>query len=277
MKKIFTILAVSAAAVSLIGCGPKNEGPNYELKARTWICDQVDHFACPDEARHSLYYLANFLCEKVDLNDNSKSIISSITCSDNSIYNFYSIDSFSLPADKGYAGSTSFLVVVRDDSKANGEQEAAIVFNTDGTPHKKICHGNYVKLHGYSLVSRCHITGGSISGVDVFDIDGNKLEPKVYEGTIARQNVVAEIVEKDGYIVGSYYYTKYGPGKHRLYIYGTIDNERKFDIEGENYSAYSDLFNCEDWAGTLTEGKIDGAAYINHSGRTYEFTLTEKK
>jgi hypothetical protein len=279
MKRFFTLLGICLAAVSLIGCGN-----DYEKKARVWVCDQVDHFACPDANRHALYFLEHTTSwgrtyfEKVDLDDMSVQRVCSISCTDNSTYNFGSILGYGLPEDKGYGGSESFIVVVDDNDQPTDEQQAAVIYNTNDNIHKKICHGQFVKAHGYSLVSRCHINGGSISGVDVFDVEGNKLETKAYAGTIARQNVIAEIVVKDGYFAGSYYYTKYGPGKHRLYIYGKLNSDNVFEVEGENINSYGgNLFNCEDWEVAIKDGKIAGEAIIHHTGRTYEFVLTEVK
>ena len=51
MKRISTLFAACLAALSLFSCS------NYEEKAKNWICDQIDHFACPDGERHALYYL----------------------------------------------------------------------------------------------------------------------------------------------------------------------------------------------------------------------------
>lgn len=279
MKRLFTFFTIGLAAMSIVGCN------SYEKKASEWICNNVDHFVCPDSERHSLYYLGSTngwgreYLEKVDLDTQTSEVITSITCDDNTTYNFNTLRMYALPEDKGYGSSTSFVVLVYDDTLPRAQQQAAIAYNTYGGPHKKLCDGRFVKLHGYSLVSRCVITSGSISGVDVFDIEGNKLEPKTYDGTIANQNVVVEFVEKDGYIAGSYYYTKYGPGKYRLYITGTVDKEGNLSVTGENVGPYGGdyLTDCEEWEGTLKNGVVAASAEIAHSRRTYEFTLTERK
>ena len=274
MKRISTLFAACLAALSLFSCS------NYKEKAKNWICDQIDHFACPDGERHALYYLESTgrpVLAKVDLDDNSVSVISSIACNDHTTYNFGYLESFGLPADKGYKGSDEFVIVIEDPKLPKDYRQVAILYNTYGGPHKKICQGPFVKAHGFSLVSRGHVTGSTISGVDVYDIDGNKLEPKTYEGTLAGQHIIAELVEKDGQLAGSYYYTKYGPGKHRLYIYGEMEEDGHFLIEGENLGSYVGLFNCEDWIGVLKGGQIEAKVYIHHTGRNYDFVLTERK
>lgn len=276
MKRLFTLSAICIAAMSLVGCS------DYSHQARVWICDQVDHFACPDGDRHSLYYfedhsylrMAPYSFTKVDLDEMTSSEVRSVTCSDNSTYGFLGLQSIGLPEDKGYDGSEEFVIAIKDDKLPRGEREVGIVYNTYDEPHRKICQGTYVRAHGFSLVSCAQVTGGSISSVDVYDVeDGKKLQTKTYMGNIARQDIMAEIVERDGYIAGSYYYTKYGPGKHRIYIYGEVDEERNFHIEGFN----GDDYNCEDWIGTFKDGQFTAKAYINFNNREYDFILTEVK
>lgn len=276
MKKIFTIFTVCCAAMSLIGCGN-----SYQHKARVWICDHVDHFVCPDKERHSLYYFdkqtyAHPVITKVDLNDYSTSVLSSIICEGGKRFDFDSYESFGLPADKGYDGSESFALAVEDIGLPTNERQAGIIYNTYGKPSKLICQGFYVDVHKYSLISCAHLTGASISGVDVYDVEGKKLTPKRYAGTIAKQSVIVELVEKDGVLAGSYYYTKYGPGKHRIYIFGSVNENREFHIQGYNYY-YNTKYNCEGWSGTFKNGRFDAEAFINHTHRTYDFTLTEIK
>jgi hypothetical protein len=275
MKRFFSLLGFALVAMTIVSCS------NYKEKAKDWACDQIDHFACPDGKRHAIYDLESIgkpMLKKVDLKDEGNvAIITSLFCDDNTTYRFSHLEDFGLPADKGYKGSDSFVVVIEEPNLPKDIHQVAIIYNTYGGPHKKLCQGRFVKAHGFSLVSRCHITGSSISGVDVYDLKGKKLEPKTYEGSIAGQHIVAELVEKDGQLAGSYYYTKYGPGKHRLYIYGEIDEDGYFLIEGENNDSYSGLFNCEDWVGSIKNGTISAKAYIHHTGRNYDFTLIERK
>lgn len=279
MKRIFTLLTICLAALSLAGCN------SYSHRARIWVCDQVDHFVCPDGKRHALYYFedysyyhaSRYSFTKVDLDDKSTSVVRNIICSDGSSFSFSGLESIGLPEDKGYKGSDEFIITVRDVNLPADDREAGIIFDTYNKKHKKICQGNYVRAHGYGLVSCAHVSRGiSISGVDIYDIEGNKLEPKEYRGSIARQDVVAEIVEKDGAIAGSYYYTKYGPGKHRIWIYGHIDENGRFAIDGYNESSYGTyVFSCESWSGVIKNGVMDAKIHVNHTNRDYDFTLIE--
>jgi len=278
MKRFATIAAICFTAMAFVGC--KNATEDYGLKAKNWICERTDHFLCADEARHTLYYFEDKSSmgypyfTAVNLVDMSTSTIESITCKEsNETFNFNVLDGLALPADKGHNGSTSFVTVVEDDDLPRNNQQVAIIFDTHGVAHKKMCQGTYVMAHNNALVSCVHANGGSISAVDVFDLAGNKLPTKAYEGTIAKQSVVVEIVEKDGVIAGSYYYTKFGPGKHRIWIYGHVDKDRNFEIEGFNNTRY----NCEDWEGTFKNGVFEAEIFVNHTYRSYDFTLTEKK
>lgn len=273
MKRLFTTLTICAAAMSLIGCGN-----NYEQKARVWICDQVEHFVCLDSERHSLYYFdkhskAYPVITKVDLDTYNTEDLYSITCEGGKTYDFDTYESVGLPVDKGYNGSESFALAVEDIGYPTNERQAGIIYNTYGKPSKLICQGFYVDVHNYTLFSSAYLTGSSISGVDVFDIEGKKLEPKRYRGSIARQDIIVELVEKDGVLAGSYYYTKYGPGKHRIYIFGRVNEEREFVIKGYNYY-YNSKYNCEDWSGSFKDGVFDAEAYIHHTHRSHDFTLT---
>lgn len=273
MKRFSKLFALCLATIALGSC------TDYAQRAREWVCDQNDHFVCA-YGDPTLYYFEDYalfggpLFTKVDLKDMSTSIIKSITCKKSSTtYNFIDLEDLGLPADKGYGKSSAFVVVVADTSYPSDKRQAAFLFDAYEGEHLKICSGNYVKAHEFALVSSAHITRGSISSVDVYDVEGNKLVPKCYEGTIAGQSVVAEIVEKDGAIAGSYYYTKYGPGKHRIWIYGEVDEEGEFEIEGYN----ADEYNCEDWSGTIQNGTINGKVEINFNNREYDFVLTEIK
>ena len=271
MKRLFTLSVICLAAVSLIGCS------DYKQQARVWVCEKTDHFVST-YGEPTLYYFEDYalfggpLFTKVNLKDKTTSLIKSITCKKSCCtYRFIDLEDFGLPTDKGYGKSSAFVVVVEDSEYPIGKRQAAFLFDAYKGEHLKLCDGDYVKVHDYALVSSAHRTHGSFSSVDVYDVEGNKLETKTYTGTIAGQNVMAEIVQKDGAIAGSYYYTKYGPGKHRIWIYGEIDEEGEFDIEGYN----ADKYNCEDWRGTIKNGSIHGKVYINFNNRNYDFTLTE--
>lgn len=272
MKRLFTIFTVCCATFSLVSCGT-----NYKERAHTWLSDNTEHFVCLDKERHSLYHFNhNQTISKVDLNDFSWMPLNSIDCEGDVTYNFDNILGYGLPADKGYEGSNSFALAVEDYSFPNNERQAGIIYNTYGQPSKLICKGFYVDVHNYNLFSSAYLTNGSISGVDVFDIEGNKLTPKQYAGTIAKQSVIVELVEKDGILAGSYYYTKYGPGKHRIYIFGSVNKDREFEIYGYNYY-YGSKYNCEGWSGTFKNGTFEAEAYIHHTHRSYDFILTEIK
>lgn len=84
-------------------------------------------------------------------------------------------------------------------------------------------------------------------------------------------------MEKDGSISGSYYYTKYGPGKYRLIITGEVDEDRDIELRGYNRDSWGSLFETEVWKGTLKDGVVDAHAEIQHTKRTYHFTLIERK
>ena len=274
MKRLSILFVICFAAMALFGCGT-----DYTQRARLWICDNTDHFVSITK-EPALYYFEDYTLfgdpylTKVNLEDMTTSRVKSITCKEgNSTYNFNHLIDYAIPADKGYNDSESFIVVAEDRDLPNDKQQVGIIFNPKSGVHHKICQGTYVKTHGYALVSNTMVTAGSISSVDIYDVAGNKLTTKAYEGTIAGQKVVAEIVEKDGAIAGSYYYSKYGPGKHRIWIYGSIDEERNSEIEGRN----ADYYNCEDWDVVIKDGLIEGRVYINFNRRSYNFVLTEIK
>ncbi len=273
MKRLSKLFILCLATIALGSC------TDYNQRAREWVCDQTDHFVCA-YGDPALYYFEDYVLfggprfTRVDLKDMTTSTIKSLTCKKSfATYNFIDLEGLGLPADKGYDGSSSFIVVVSDSDYPSEKRQAAFLFDAYGGEHYKLCDGDYVGAHGFALVSSVHRTKGTISSVDVYDVEGNKLATKSYEGTIAGQNVVVEIVEKDGAIAGSYYYAKYGPGKHRIWIYGEVDEDGDFEIEGYN----ADKYNCEDWSGTIKNGTIDGKVHINFNNRKYDFVLTEVK
>ena len=275
MKRLFTLLAICVATTMLVGCG----GNEYETRARKWICDHVDHYVCLDAERHALYSFfekttnGNYFV-KLDLDTMEESEIWVLNGVDNVSYGLtYGVEGYILPEDKGYSNENStFVVVGRDDKLPSNERYSAHIFDTFTERTTKICQGAKVLVHG-NIISCCTATKGynaAITNVDVYDAEGKKLEPKRYQGTIAGQGVMVELVEKDGNLAGSYYYTKYGPN-NRIYIFGEMDEENHLDIEGLNANGV----NCEDWAGRLENGVITAEFYNNYNGRTYNFTLTQ--
>lgn len=275
MKRLFTLSAICVAMLSLVGCG----GNNYETRARHWVCDHFDHYACLDKERHALYSFHEDISTgrvflKVDLETMEETKIWDVKDNDGVTYSLdYGVEGYIIPEDKGYNNENSSFVIVGNDRnfESNG-QKFAHIYDTYTQRTKKICQGDFVRVHG-NIISCCVTSGirnSAITSVDVYDAEGNKLTPKSYQGSIAKQGVIVELVEKDGNLAGSYYYTKYGPA-NRIYIYGAIDNDREFEIEGFNSNGY----NCEDWSGKIENGVITGEFHNTYNGRSYDFTLTE--
>lgn len=267
MKRLFTLSAICVAALSLLGCGE-----DYTTKARKWICDHVDHYVCLDKERHALYYFGNHAdLQKVDLNTMEEATITSVVDQENETFNFAAdLNGYIIPSDKGYSNENStFVIAIEDEDKYPAQ--AALIYDTFTGRGTKICQGKFVNIHN-NIISCCQVNGSAITSVDVYDAAGNLLEPKKYTGTIARQSVMVELVEKDGALAGSYYYTKYGPG-NRIYIYGYVDEDRDFEIEGfNNYGAV-----CEEWDGTFNNGTFNAEFTNTYNYRSYDFTLNEVK
>ena len=275
MKRLFTLSAICVAMLSLVGCG----GNDYEARARKWICDHVDHYVCLDAERHALYSFFEktsngYHFVKLDLDTMEESDIWTLNGVDNVSYNLvYGVEGYIISEDKGYNNENStFVVVGHDDKFQSNERYSAHIYDTFTQRTTKICQGAKVLVHG-NIISCCTTTKGynaAITSVDVYDAEGKKLEPKCYQGTIAGQGVMVELVEKDGNLAGSYYYTKYGPN-NRIYIFGEMDEDNDFDIEGFNANGV----NCEDWEGKLVNGVITAEFLNTYNYRTYNFTLTE--
>lgn len=278
MKRLFTFVALCAATLSLTGCF----GENYEVRARKWICDHVDHYVNLDKETPSLYYFDHDVASdgctlvKVDLKTMQEEPIHAVVCEDNVRYEFADgVEGYIIPEDKGYTGqSTSFAITCHsgDFLAFTLNYAYAFSYNTKTQRAKLICNGTYVDVHG-TLIACCYkpgILGQVINDVVVYDADGNKLVPQRYHGTIARQDVTVELVEKDGNLAGSYYYNKYGPS-NRIYIYGTVDQYHNFMISGFN----AELYNCETWEGTFGNGVMNGEFTNEYNGKSYAFTLTK--
>ncbi|MBO7261434.1 MAG: hypothetical protein J6U95_00705 [Alistipes sp.] len=275
MKRLFTFVALCAATLSLTGCF----GENYEVRARKWICDHVDHYVNLNKEKPVLYFFEEWRGDSdmllhVDLKSLEAQDIWTIVGENDVWYNLENgVEGYIIPADKGYSGENkSFVIAGSDRNLGYDNDEFALIFNTDTMRAKKICQGAYVNVHG-NIISCCTATsgyGGVITNVDVFDENGNKLVPQRYHGTIARQDVTVELVEKDGNLAGSYYYTKYGPA-NRIYIYGDLDDTTEFFIEGFNANGY----NCETWEGTFENGVITAEFTNEYNGKSYDFTLTK--
>lgn len=271
MKRLFTLSAICVAMLSLVGCDSKQKAINE------WIKGEVDHFVALETEHPSLYYIKNDNgCHliRVDLDTfESKELL----CFNDNEYMFISsISDYIIPEDRGYGESTTFVITGHDykDVKnySSSEGEVALTYDTTTDRVSEICRGYTVDVAGDMVVSmKVPNFSYSITNVDVYDAQGNKLEAKAYVGTIAKQNVVVELVERNGALAGSYYYTKYGPGKSRIKLLGTIDQNRNIEVTGHNFSDSV----CETWEGTIKDGQI--CATFKAGSRTYEFTLTEQK
>ncbi len=271
MKRLFTLSAICVAMLSLVGCNSKQKAINE------WIKGEVDHFVALEAEHPSLYYFVDDARTldllRVDLDTFEANKLTSFNGND---YIFSYIKGYILPEDRGYGGSTSFVITGYCDKESNSykmdETHVALIYDTTTDRVSEICRGYTVDVAGDMIVSmKVPNFSYSITNVDVYDAQGNKLEAKTYVGTIAKQNVVVELVERNGALAGSYYYTKYGPGKSRIKLLGTIDQNRNIEVTGYNFSDSV----CETWEGTIKDGQI--CATFKAGSRTYEFTLTEQK
>lgn len=272
MKRLFTLSAICVAMLSLVGCDSKQKAINE------WIKGEVDHFVALETESPTLYYIKNDNGRhliRVDLDTfESKELL----CFNDNEYMFVSsISDYIIPEDKGYGESTSFIITGYDykDPKDWDSSEGAVALTYDTTTDRvsEICRADRVKIVGSMFVKE-EVTSypSTIKKVEVCDLQGVKIEPKTYVGTIAKQSVVVELVERDGALAGSYYYTKYGPNKARIELIGSVDENRNLKIKG-NSKGYDDV--CETWEGTLRDGQI--SAVFKAGSRSYEFVLTEQK
>ena len=274
MKRLFTLSAICVAMLSLVGCDSKQKAI-YE-----WAKGEVNHFAALETEHPSLYYIKNDNgCHliRVDLDTfESKELL----CFNDNEYMFISsIRDYIIPEDRGYGESTTFVITGHDykDVKnySSDEGEVALTYDTTTDRVSEICRGEWISVVDDVIVNVItpNSYATSISQVDLYDVDANKLQTKTYVGTIAKQSVVVELVEHNGVLAGSYYYTKYGPGKARIALIGRVDENRNCTVEGYGHAYKSS--HCETWEGTIKDGQI--CATFKAGSRTYEFTLTEQK
>ena len=104
----------------------------------------------------------------------------------------------------------------------------------------------------------------------------------MFKGTIAKQNVTAELWVSKNRIFGSYYYDKYGP-ENRIRLIGELTEDNHFDIVGSQdnyfYNFWGSLMSAshtEYWKGKLEEGRIEAGFHKYRTDpKLYDFTLNE--
>lgn len=274
MRKLFSILTIGFLALTLTSCGKQS----YEEKAWTWMRDKIDHFICPDEDRHALYFFDNKSLIYVDLETYEQALIGEVVSADGRetfTFDYATLNGYILPEDRGYEGSTSFVIAAEEYDRPRLIQEFALIYDTQSRKVRKICENGKVEICGDLILSATLTTGrgGQITAVDVYDAKGEKQTPKTFVGSIARQDVVVELVfSKSGSIAGSYYYAKYGPDS-RLALAGSVDEQGNFEIIGVN----NNDMETEEWEGVYKDGTMTAEFTNLYNHRSYDFQLVEKK
>lgn len=283
MKRAINILLLSVVVLTVVGCGNP-----YEKRAMEWFLSNVDYMNCPNDD-NSIYYLdreAAKLC-KVDLETKEKVVVEELPGEDATTIRFASISGFVLPADRGLGESTLFTLVTR--LKDNNDKLVDDYFYTllvdASTNTAKIVNKSFsTNVYGDLVFSDVKDAkyANQLKGVTTYDVNGNTVEPRVFKGTIAKQNVTAELWVSGGKIFGSYYYDKYGP-ENRLRLEGDLTEDNQFEITGIKYNYFYNFWgslmsgnHTEYWKGKLEEGRIE-AGFHNYyySPKLYDFSLTE--
>ena len=285
MKRAINIFLISIVALSFVGCGNK-----YEEKALEWLWANADvHFMnCPNDD-NSIYYLdreAAKLC-KVDLETKEKVVVEELPGEDATTIRFASISGFVLPADRGLGESTLFTLVTRlkdNNDKLVDDYMYTLLVDASTNTAKIVNKSFSTNVYGDLVFSDVKDAkyANQLKGVTTYDVNGNAVEPRVFKGTIAKQNVTAELWVSKNRIFGSYYYDKYGP-ENRIRLIGELTEDNHFDIVGSQdnyfYNFWGSLMSAshtEYWKGKLEEGRIEAGFHKYPTNpKLYDFTLTE--
>ena len=277
MKRLSILLIIALMTASLTGCG-NGDGGNLKpnKKVIKWFKENVDYFICAKGKQPSLYYFGEVAYSrynkfvKINLKTYEKEVVKTLyNEKGDKEYKVNNVEVI-LPEKKGYDGKTHFTVV---------SITHAFIYNAKkGFVEKEICSTKGdLPLKTYGGIIACSVPSQDkypvITDVVIYDSEGNELEPKKYEGSFAGKQVIVELYEKNGILLGSYYQLKHGPNKHRLFLEGGIDNNRAFTL----YSYTQNGCPADKLTGTLKDGKIEGKHKLAYGHRNTNFTLTEVK
>lgn len=277
MKRQTILLTFAAIAAVFTSCG-NGSGGNLEPNEKVikFFKENVDYFISAKSEQPTLYYFGEAIHSsfkkfvKIDLETFEREVVKTVYNKEKN--KEYSVDMVEviLPKEKGYDGECNFTIVT---------PRTAFIYNAEGEYVEKVICDN---VEGMPLKTRSGIIAygvptqdntPSIADIIICDEQGNELEPKKYEGTIAGKQVVVEIYERNGTLFGSQYQIKNGPDKLRLLWDGRIYDTREFSIY--TYSTYGCV--ADHLTGTIQDGKIVGKHKLAYGHRKSDFVLTEIK
>ena len=274
MKKSFSFL-FAAGLFFMAGCG--FIGTDYDSKARELVCKNVDYLVNLNDGKHDLYTFSpasnySLSINKVDLKtEQSQQVQVYIP----RLVENFRIKNVFVPEDKGHDNpNPQFSVYGSVVAPVYGE--AVVLYDAKTEKQTLICQGDDIYLAGdLILCAQDDSFGSGYTSADVFNMQGQRPEYRSFNGSIAGNDVVANLViNEKGDVVGSYYYTKFVKNnrpKSFLGIVGQVSQGNRIKLSC--YNAYGNV--TEIWEGTLINGVIQGVMTLEKNDRRFDFALYE--
>ena len=282
MKRTIFTLFICTIALSLAACNN-----SAEKRAHIWLTNSVHHALSPDGDK--MFYFNTYTnifdrdyaaIYQVDLKSKEKSYINYLTMEGGTkFYCAADCHGLYIPSDRGYHGASQ--IVMRVGKYVSEDQTYPkyhlFIFDTEKETVKDLGVSDGFECHN-GIISNFYNPNPSfgasrVSKILFYNMKGETIQPKFYEGTLGKQPTTLEVIVKDKTVVCSFYKTTKGR-KYPLAAAGTIDKKGNVELQYVGNRGYNDPKYV--WSGVMKEGKFEGTVTNEEDNSTQSFSFTEK-